>query len=584
METPQQPANASGSRTRIVALQAIGLITATLVVYLPSVTNGFVWDDKLHLLDNIVLKRNGLFRVWFTADYINYWPLTWSSYWIEYQLWGFHPTGYHVTNVLLHTVASLLLWRVLDRLRIPAAWFAALVFAVHPVNVESVAWIAQRKNVLCLVFYLAALLAYLKFDENGQQRSYVTALFCFLLAMLSKGAAAALPVVLLMCVLWRRNGLRPRDLIRTIPFFVVAAGMSLVEIWFQYFRSIADEIVRDDSFVARVAGAGWCVWFYFYKALVPLNLSFVYPRWTIEPTNPLSHVPNLAILALFFCAWKRRRTWGRSVLFAGSYFVITLAPVLGFFNIFFMKYSLVADHYQYLSIIAPIALLTAGGWTLLSSFDRGWCRLVYVGSALLIVLLGSTSWRQTRAYENHVTLWQDTIQKNPDCWLAHYNLANIYSERRQWKVAAEHYQQTLRINAEDAWAHHNLGLVLEHQGRLDEAAESYERSFQIDPTLSDAQYNLGNLRLRQSRPDEAIAHFQAALRVNPRLTNAETNLATILERQGKIESAMAHYRRALVLNPANVQAHLNLGQLLLKEGDRPSGEAHLREAARLNRQ
>lgn len=584
MESALQSLGEPRSQTAMGLLKTLALIGVTWLVYWPSLQNGFIWDDKLHLLDNIVLKPNGLFRVWFTTDYINYWPLTWTSYWLEHQYWGLNPTGYHVTNLVLHTIGSLLIWRVLCALKIPAAWFAAVVFAIHPVNVESVAWIAQRKNVLCLVFYVMSVLAYLRFDEQNRTGMYLLALVSFLLAMLSKGAAAPLPVVVLLCIWWRHGTLSRRDVWRTLPFFAVAGVMSLVEIWFQYVRSIGNVVVRDDSLLARLTGVGWCCWFYLSKAVFPFNLSFVYPRWTIDPANPISHLPNLALVALLVIAWKYRHAWGRPLLFALTCYFVTLSPILGFFNIFFMRYSFVADHYQYLAIIAPIALIAGVAWTQLQSRGVPLKTAGYVLAIVITACLGFLSRQQMPIYENQVTLWRDTLQKNPQAWLAHYNLANILSEQQQWTAAEEHYREALRINDDDAWAHHNLAIVLERQGDPDEAAREYERSFEIDPTLADAQYNLGNLRMAQGRWNDAVDHFLRALQVNPGLATAENNLAAALERQGKGEQAIVHYRRALQIAPTNEIAHRNLGQLLLERGERAQGELHLREALRLQRQ
>jgi hypothetical protein len=367
---------------------ATGLVALTLLVYITAILSGFVWDDDTHLIDNMVLKEYGLYRSWFTSEQFNYWPVTWTSYWLEYQLWGLNPTGYHAVNVLVHAANALLIWRILIQLNVPGAWMAAVVFAVHPVNVESVAWISQQKNTLSMFFFLLSLLWYLRFDYSGHRGLYWTAVSLFVLAMLSKGAVATLPVVLLMCVWWLRKTISHRDLLGSLPFFAVSALMSIVEIWFQYVRAIGGDIVRDDSFFARLAGAGWVVWFYLYKALLPLNLSFIYPRWEIDPTNWLSYIPGLVLIGLLWLCWRFRQSWGQAVLFALGYFVVTLGPVLGFFNIYFMKYSFVADHYQYVSIIGIIALLVAVGCRVLKQLGRGGARLVYVGATAVLVVLG----------------------------------------------------------------------------------------------------------------------------------------------------------------------------------------------------
>jgi hypothetical protein len=348
----------------LVILGLIGL------VYMPAIRAGFVWDDDSTLTDNIVLKPNGLAASWFTTAQPNYWPMTWTSFWLENKLWKLNPTGYHITNILIHALCAWLIWRILIRLNICAGLPIALLFAVHPVNVESVAWIAQRKTVLSMLFFLIALLSYLKFDEGRPRRLYWLSVGFFVLAVLSKGSVVALPVVILMCVWWRRDKIQRLDVIRSLPFFVVAGAMSVVEIWFQYHQAIGAEVVRGDRLLARIAGAGMAVGFYVYKAVLPIHLSFIYPRWQINPAQWFFWIPDLALLFIFGLSWRYRRSWGKSVLFALGYYVVMLMPVLGFFNIYFMRYSLVADHYQYVAIVGIVALVTATAYGLPARFGR----------------------------------------------------------------------------------------------------------------------------------------------------------------------------------------------------------------------
>ena len=287
-----------------------------------------------------------------------------------------HPTGYHVTNLLLHIADSLLVWLVLARLKIPGAFLAALLFAVHPINVESVAWIAQRKNVLSLLFFLLSIVWYLKstartdevrgsneIDSDSLQLNswYWLSLLAFLLAMLSKGSVAMLPLVLLLIVWWQRGRIQQTDIVRTIPFFIVAAVLTIVNIWFQS-RGLTTPL-RDVTPLARLLGAGAVVWFYLWKAVWPWPLIFVYPKWDIRPEELRWWLPLAGtLLVSAILIWQRRTAWGRALLFAWAYFCIALLPVMGFTDVGYMKISLVADHYVHIALIGVVALVAAA-WT-----------------------------------------------------------------------------------------------------------------------------------------------------------------------------------------------------------------------------
>jgi tetratricopeptide (TPR) repeat protein len=574
------------SPRRIIA-QALALVIAVLLAYIPAMRAGLVWNDH-DLTANLVFEENGLFRVWFTTESVNYWPLVWTSYWIEYQLWRFDPTGYHVVNVVLHAAASLLIWRILKRLNVPGAWFAALLFALHPVNVESVAWVTQRKNVLCLVFFAASVLSFLRHDDrHGEGVGGMTVVW-FVLAMLSKGACAPLPVVLVLCLWWRRGDksrtetIRSldssttikspedrttlvtfgRDILRVWPCFVVALAMSGVEIWFQYVRAIGSEVVRDDSLLDRLAGAGWVVWFYLIKAVWPVNLSFVYPRWDIDARDWQAHLPNLVLVLVLLTAWIYRKSWGRPVLFALVYFVVMLTPVLGFFDIYFMLYSFVADHYQYFAIIGPIALLAAAGRTAIERTSGLLQRSIRGAAIALPLLLGFLSWQQSQIYHDQFALWRDTLRKNPDAWLAHHNLGKLLFDRGELDEAARHFQEVLRIRPGDAWAHHELGRVRQAENRIAEALYHYRQAVALDPTLFQTHYNLGLLAQQSGNLEEAVKSYRKALEIRPRFADAHNNLGTALELQGHESEAIQHYQEALRLDPANAQAQSNLRRLI----------------------
>ena len=574
--------NSENRRPRRNLALAAGLLALTVAVYLPALGGGFVWDDDSMLTDNVVLKENGLYRSWLTTEQPNYWPITWTSYWLEFQIWGLNPAGYHAANVGLHALNTLLLWRILPLLNVPAPWVAAAVFAVHPVNVESVAWITQRKNTLSLFFFLLALLFYLRFDGRRVGAWYWTALALFILAMLSKGTVVALPAVILLCVWWLRGTIARRDLLQSLPFFAVSAVLSLVEIWFQYVRAIGADVVRDDSFFARLAGAGWVVWFYLYKTLLPIHLSFIYPRWKIDPLNWLSYVPDLALIGLLGLCWSYRKSWGRPALFALGYFIVTLGPVLGFFDFYFMKYSFVADHYLYVSISGIIALIVCACRGIFNWGGRRRAAFARVGTATALIALGLLTWRQSGIYRDHETLWRKTLQQNPNASLAHNNLGFVLERKGEVDKAISHYLRAIELDPNLDKAYSNLGFVFASRGQLGEAVKYYRQLLRIRPEAANAQINLGNILYSLGQLSEAESHFRRALSIKPGDAGLYNNLAVVLISQGKIDEAVSNLDEAVRLDPNHAGAHFNLGRVLADHGQLERSIEHFRHVLRID--
>lgn len=493
--TPSRSVSDSGSS---LFFRAGLLIVITFLAYLPAIKAGFIWDDEDLLYGNPLVK-GGLADIWFTTKFYDYYPLTLTSLWLEWRLWGMHPMNYHIANILLHSATAVFFWRVLLRLKIPGAWFAALVFAIHPVNVESVAWIAERKNTLPMVFYALSILWFLRDTEIKSEtnalrasRWYWLSLAAFLLALLSKTSVVMLPFVLLGCVWWLNGRTTKSDLLRSIPFFGLSLVLSLVTIWVQYHRAISTDVVQTGGFAERLARAGWAVWFYLWKAILPLNLSFVYPRWQVNPHSIVSYLPGVALLGCFPVFWKFRATWGRPLLFALGYFVVTLFPVLGFFSIYFLKYSYVADHWQYTSIIGVIALIVG-----LAGRYRQKFPMMPVAGGFVAIALAILTWKQSSIYANDEVLFRDTLKKNPKCWMAHHNLGveimqqaefagrsgNVSLATLKINEAIEHYQETLKLKPDHANCHYNLGFALRLQDKIDEALEEFRKAIQYDPEL-----------------------------------------------------------------------------------------------------
>jgi protein O-mannosyl-transferase len=574
------------------------IVIVVFLAYLPCINGGFVMDDDLLLAKNAFVRASdGVYKFWSTTDPVDYWPLTNTAFWLEWRLWGENPGGYHVTNLILHIVETLLIWVILRKLSISGAFLAAIIFAVHPVNVESVAWIASRKNLLAMLFFLLSILWYIKFFERARLRLaakqfiarcppsiahyflwYWLSLMAFLLAMLSKGSAAILPVLLMGIVWWLRL-LTRRDAVRIAPFFLIAIMMAVVNMWFQTHG--VGEAFYTATITERLLGAGSVIWFYLYKAILPIDLVFVYPQWHIGTGNPLWWLPLSAAIAVTAVLWLNRKGWGRPLLFSWGFFCVSLVPVMGFTVVGFMKYSLVADHYQHIAIIGVIALLSAG----FSAWHQGMRgALARTAIALGIIAVGTLTlmtWRQSGIYRGGMTLFQDTLNKNPECWMAHYGLGQALFKTGRPREEIEQYEQALRMKPDYAEAHNNLGAALTDTGRPEEAIEHCEQALRLKPDYPEAQYNLGYALASAGRLQEAIEHYEQALRLVPDYANAHNNLGNALKATGHYQEAIEHFRQALRLSPNLIEAHNNLGATLAQTGRTEEAIEHFEQALRL---
>jgi hypothetical protein len=474
-------------------------VLITVAVYLPVLRGGFVFDDYPLITENGVVRAdNGIRLFWSGAGTADYYPLTGSLWWLEWRWWGDHATSYHVVNILLHAVNAVLIWMILCRLNIPGAWLAALVFAIHPVNVATAGWISEQKSTLSMLFYCVAILLYLRFDAEARWNSYAVSLGTFLLALLSKTAVVMLPFVLLGCVWWLRGRLRWKDWLYSAPFFALSLLFGLVTVWFQYHRVLRGTTFRAEGFHSQLATAGWVVWFYVGKVLWPVNLCVVYPKWNIDPSRGTSWLPLLLLAGCLALFWSKRKTWGRPLLFGAGYFVVTLFPVLGFFDQGFYDYSLVADHWLYYSMIGIVALVVSGGVAFVRRFRDLGRTLGVAVSVVLLVALGVGTWVRAGVYATSETLWQDTVTKNPDAWMAQYNLGLALGKAGKLDDAIAHFQRAVQLTPDFAEAHNYLGTALLQAGRVPEAIEQYRQALRIKPDYMDAQINLDRALSRES--------------------------------------------------------------------------------------
>ncbi len=556
---------------------AVGAATMFVLValaYLPAIHGEFIWDDDILLTQNPLIKSaHGLFDIWFTTKPLDYVPLTMTSFWLEWRLWGTDSTGYHVVNILLHALGAVLLWRLLKMLKAPAAWLVAMIFAIHPVCVASVAWIAERKNTLSLVFFLCSVICYLRFiatkkSEDGNQSArgnisdgayYWASLVAFILALASKPSAIVLPPILLGCVWWIQKRVDWREVLRTAPFFLLAIGSALITLWIQN-RARGGGAIHSDPALVRILGGTWAVYFYVLKALLPVHLSMIYPRWEIDPHAVKSWLPAIGLLLVpALCVWKFK-TWGKPALFAFGYYIATLLPVLGIFDMYFLLYSRAADHWQYLSLVAPIAVIVGVCYSRLNPPTR-----IILFSSLLVALFVLTLY-QSSQYRTTEGLWRHTVAQNPTAWVAYNNLGYALDDDGKVKEAEEMYLLSLHYNPNYAEAHNNYGQLLQKSGNATEALTHYAAAIRIKPNYADAHSNLGGLLLETNQLGEAEMHLTTALQLRPNLAAAHFNYGILLSRTERQNEALQQFQQALASDPTMVKAYANAGFVLLQQG------------------
>lgn len=530
---------------------ALFLVAAIVLVYYRMWRAGFIWDDAEHLTQNpCIIGPLGFKDIW-TSSRAVYYPLVLTTFWILHKLVELNPLPYHLLNVFLHAGSAVLLWHVLRRLGVRAAWLGAALWALHPVMVQSVAWITELKNTQSCFFYLLSILFFLKADDSAAdpQRRWRLglSLVFFVMAITSKSATVMLPVVLVLCLWWRRGGFVWRDLAVIMPFFLIAAAASGWTIWEQKFHSGALGADWSQTWPERLVIAGRDVWFYAGKLFWPNPLIFIYPRWQVDATNLASFLPLVAAIGGLLLLWWKRNGPLRPLFFATAYFILSLFPVLSFFNVYFFRYSFVSDHFQYLAAMGPLTLVASGIAAAAASFKKNSSGIQTAIGAVLLLILATLTWGQTKNYADAKALYRATIARNPNCALA-YN---------------------------------NLGALAFQEQRLDEALDYYQKALAIDPGIPEALYNLGNALFAKNDFAQAVGAYQGALRGQPDNLTARNNLAVSLIATGHINEAIEQFTEALRFNPNDPDTHYNLGHLLIQLGRPEEALPHLTRAVQL---
>lgn len=600
-------------------LRGLFLVAVVLLAYARVYHAGFIWDDDAHLTSNpVVIGPLGLKEIWTTAQAV-YYPLVLTTFWVLHKIVGLAPAPYHILNVLVHGLNALVLWRILRELGVRGALFGAALWALHPVMVQSVAWVTELKNTQSCLFYLLSILFFLRW-HGGKQKDrsrwsyYILAVLFFALAITSKPSTVMLPAVLVLSLWWRNHRWGQRDVPVLAPFFLISLAASAWTIWEQKFHSGATGAEWAQTFPERLIIAGRAIWFYFWKLVSPHRLIFIYPRWSVDSSRVLSYLPLLAAMVALTIMWLKR-AWLRPGFFAAVYFVTSLFPILGLFSVYFFRYSFVSDHFQYLASMGPLALAGAGIVTGLAALKWKPAATAPIGGLVLLVL-GVLTWRQAAIYRDVVSLYRDTLEKNPSCWMAHYNLgislrangdiegaisrycraialkpnyteahynlARLLAEKGDFAGAINQYNDALTVDPDDAETHNNLGVTLARAGRIEEAIAHYRKALELRPDYSDALRNFANALLRTGRRSEAITLYEKALQLLPEDADLHADLGSALAQQGLVREAIAHYRDALQIAPENSEAQTKLAWLLSTSSD--PGLRNGSEAVRLAEQ
>ncbi len=553
-----------------------GIFLCTFITYLPAIRGDFIWDDDAHITRPEMASLHGLGRIWFDLKATQqYYPLLHSAFWVQYHLWGetpgTSPPGYHVVNILLHATNACLFMLLLKRLKIPGATLAAFIFALHPVMVESVAWITEMKNTLSTVFYLGSALVYLRFDQQRSARLYAIALFLFLCGLASKTVIATLPAALLVIFWWQRGRLSlKRDVLPLVPWLIVGAAAGLFTAWVERNLIGAQGQAFELTFLQRVLIAARAIWFYLGKLVWPSDLIFIYPRWEVDPRDAWQWAFLFAAVALLVGLWLiRKRT--RAPLAAMLIFIGTLFPVLGFFNVFPFVYSFVADHFQYQASLAIIALAAAGITLLIRRLPETWPLIARACAIVLVLLLATLSFAQSGMYSDLLVLYATTVDRNPQCWMAHMNLGTLLQNNPDTiDIAQAHLEEALRINPGLAEARQNLGAVYQQKGEYVKAIEQWKRVTESWPDDPAAFSNLA--MLYATCPDPTVRNPAEAVKLarksvdvsNQQDAQAWAVLGVAYAESGQIPSAIDAATKALDLARAannkdmagRIEAHL----------------------------
>ena len=565
------------------ALPLLAFLVAIFVFYFPALSGEFIWDDVIFSEDKTIHDWSGLWSIWFApreiAKEAHYWPLTYTTFWLQHKLFGLNPLGYHITSCILYFVNIVLIWRLLLKLEVPGAWAISMIFAVHPLHVESVAWLIEQKTLLSALFYLGAIHAWLRFRESSNPKTYALALGLYALGLLSKAIVVTLPAVLLVLLWWKQKRISAQDLMRLIPFFIVGFAIALLDYLLYIFRGEQFDVAY--SFLERILIASQAVWFYLGKLLWPTNLMVIYPHWDVAVENLLNWLFVATTVGGLILLWACRHRIGKGPLAGVAFFIISLLPILGFVDHKYMEFSFVADRYQYLAGLGVMTVLIGVAIHAMPPRITSFRPVVMGVLAVLVIGLGSLTWRQATIYQDELTFFSHIVAHNPAAYDAHYNLGVALNQAGRIREAYEANLKAIALRPNEPKPYSNNAIVLMQMQRYDEAEESLKRALELGPRYDAAWQNYGELHLKQQRYEEAVAAFQRAIDLDTDSVLAYGGIADSYHRLGHHAKAMEWIDRAQALNPAPfVQEKLSQlsVQVLLALGKTEEAERHLLQA------
>ncbi|MBF0289351.1 MAG: tetratricopeptide repeat protein [SAR324 cluster bacterium] len=545
------------------------LVGFTYAAYYPATKAGAILDDEaFYIQDPLIGTTDGLYRIWFHPFDNNgiwsYVPISRTTFWLERQLWGLNLSITHRINVIFHLVSAIILWLALRQFGMRGAWWAAMIFALHPIHVQSVAWIAERRNVVASIFYISCIWSYLYSDHKHSQRWYWIAVGLFLCALLSKTSTIMLPVILIFGRMWLKSPWNRSDLIRLFPFFFLSLLMAAGRIWFESVSLGAQRLPIDLTFLERLLLAGHIPFFYLTKLVYPYPLIFTYPSWDIQITDLSMYFPIISVLVVAGVSIWKYQAWAFPIFIGLGAFLATLFPVLGFFQIAWTQFSFVTDHWVYLPSLPIIVLASQGILKMMEQPGTSRIGHQYRQTGVIGILLigfGVLTWKQTQIYQNQKTLWEATLQHNSNSWVAHTVLGLEYLQEGKYQRALEYSNQALALKSDNIFATISRGRILFHMQQYEKAIEDYNRALQIDPQSTVAHFHRGNAFSENKQYQQAIKDYNQVIKIDPEHLLSYYNRAFLFFSLKQYDDAVRDYTEVLRINPKFVEGYYNRGSV-----------------------